>query len=188
MSCWKYSLKQLVYLLPLMNSVHKIHFPPFRSHFKSNLVSISEIRGGPQKPLGHLVQTEEIKLQKNREFPLQKRMMKFLKDETLNFFPLTAEGTLSSATYANPVKEILQMRRKFITQEANSCKEILNVCPYLGTPSQVSKFSVCHYNISKKLCFPGAQRFLSEPKPKKFSPCLVLRCCLLPAKIHPRRR
>ena len=37
------------------------------------------------------------------------------------------EGTLSSATYANLVKDTFQMRRKFITQEANSSKEILNV-------------------------------------------------------------
>ena len=73
----------------------------------------------------------------------------------------TAEGTLSSATYANPVKEISQMRRKFVTQEANSCKEILNVCPYLGTPSQVSKFSVSHYNIFKKPVFSrGSEVFI----------------------------
>ena len=92
MSSWKYSLKQLVYLLLLMKSVHKIHFPPFRSHYKSNLVSISEIRGGPQKPLGHLVHTEEIELQKKRVFPFQKRMRKFLRDEALNFFPLLRRG------------------------------------------------------------------------------------------------
>ena len=75
-----------------MKSVHKIHFFPLRSQFKSNSVSISGIRGGPQKPWGHLVHTEEIQLQKKLEFPLQKRMMKLLKDETLNFFPLLRSG------------------------------------------------------------------------------------------------
>ena len=48
------------------------------------------------------------------------------------------EGTLSSATYSNLVRDTFQIRRKFITQEANSFKEILNVCPYLGKPSHVS--------------------------------------------------
>ncbi|KAK2557451.1 hypothetical protein P5673_020181, partial [Acropora cervicornis] len=72
---------------------------------------------------------------KKHEFPLQNRMMKLLKDETLNFFPLLEERTLSSATYSNLVRDTFQMRRKFITQEANSSKEILNVYPYLGKPS-----------------------------------------------------
>lgn len=67
----------MVYLLPLMKSVHKIHTPPGLS----SKVSISEIRGGPQKSLGYLVHTEDIELQKKQEFPLQKWMMKFLKDE-----------------------------------------------------------------------------------------------------------
>lgn len=47
------------------------------------------------------------------------------------------EGTLSSATYSNLVRDTFQLRRKFITQEVNSSKEILNVCPYLGKPSHV---------------------------------------------------
>ena len=62
-----------------------------RSQFKSNLVSIWGITGGPQRPSGHLVHTEEIQL-KNQESPLQKWMMKLLKDKTLNFFPLQRRG------------------------------------------------------------------------------------------------
>lgn len=44
---------------------------------------------------------------------------------------------MSSSTYSNLVRDTFQMRRKFITQEANSSKEILNVCTYLGKPSHV---------------------------------------------------
>ena len=187
MSSWKYSLKQLVYLLPLMKSVHKIHFPPFRSHYKSNLVSISEIRGGPQKPLGHLVHTERNWTSKKASVSPSEEDDEVPQRRNFKLLSTTAEG--SSATNANPVKEILQMRRKSVTQEANSCKDILNVCPYLRTPSQVSKFSVFHYNILKKSVFSQGSEVFIWPKPKKvFSPCLVLRCCLLLAKIHPRRR
>ena len=48
------------------------------------------------------------------------------------------EGILSSETYLNLVRDTFQMKRKFITREANSSKEILNVCPYPGKPPHVS--------------------------------------------------
>jgi len=70
------------------------------------------------------------------------------------------EGTLSSAKYLNLVRDTFQMRRKFITQEANSSKKISNVCPYLGKPPHVSKFSICN-NILENLCFPlGSEVFI----------------------------
>ena len=120
-----------------MKSVHKIHFPPLRSQFKNNLASISGIRGGPQKPWGHLVHTEQIQPQKKHEFLLQKRV-EIAERRNFELLSTAEEGTLSSSTYSNLVRDTFQMRRKFITQEANSSKEILNVCPYLGKPSHVS--------------------------------------------------
>ena len=50
----------------------------------------------------------------------------------------TEEGSLSSKTFSNLVKETYPMRRKFITEEAKSSREILDMCPYLGKSSHVS--------------------------------------------------
>ena len=41
------------------------------------------------------------------------------------------------------------MRGKFITEEANSSKEILDVCPYLGKSYHVSLVSGCLYSWSQ---------------------------------------
>ena len=50
----------------------------------------------------------------------------------------TEEGSLSSNTFSNLVKETYPMRRKFITEEAESSKEILDMCPYFGKSTHVS--------------------------------------------------
>ena len=60
----------------------------------------------------------------------------------LELLSTTEEGSLSSNTYSNLIKNTFQMRRKFITEEAKSSKEILDRCPYLGKSSHVSSFLV----------------------------------------------
>ena len=50
----------------------------------------------------------------------------------------TEEGSLSTKTFSNLVKETYPMRRKFITEEAQSSKEILDKCPYFGKSTRVS--------------------------------------------------
>ena len=41
------------------------------------------------------------------------------------------------------------MKRKFITEEANSSKEFLDMCPYLGKSYHVSLVSGCLYSWSQ---------------------------------------
>ena len=57
------------------------------------------------------------------------------KDGTWN---CSLEGSLSAKTFSHLVKETFPMRRKFITEEAQSSKEILDMCPYFGKSPHVS--------------------------------------------------
>ena len=56
----------------------------------------------------------------------------------LELLSSTEEGSLSAKTFSNLVKESYPMRRKFITEEAQSSKEILDMCPYFGKSMHVS--------------------------------------------------
>ena len=56
----------------------------------------------------------------------------------LELLSSTEEGLLSAKTFSNLVKESYPMRRKFITEEAQSSKEILDMCPYFGKSTHVS--------------------------------------------------
>ena len=47
-------------------------------------------------------------------------------------------GSISGKTFSALVDETFQARRTFIQVEANSCKEILDMCPYLGKVENVS--------------------------------------------------
>lgn len=110
----------------------------------------------------------------------------FAQRRNLELLFTAEEGTLSSTTYANLVKDTSEVRIKFIKQEANSSREILDLGPYLGKPSLVSEFTVC---ISENLCFPRSQRFLSDQNLKgSLLSLLSVLFCLFVAKIHPRRR
>lgn len=60
------------------------------------------------------------------------------KDRTWELLSNTEEGSLSTKTFSNLVKETYPMRRKFITEEAQSSKEILGMCPYFGKSAHVS--------------------------------------------------
>ena len=63
---------------------------------------------------------------------------KLAQRRNLELLSNTEEGALSCSTFSNLVEETYQMRRKFITEEAKSSKEILDMCPYLGKSSHVS--------------------------------------------------
>lgn len=56
----------------------------------------------------------------------------------LELLSSTEEGSLSAKTFSHLVKETYPMRRKFITEEAQSSKEILDMCPYFGKSTHVS--------------------------------------------------
>ena len=56
----------------------------------------------------------------------------------LELLSSTKEGSLSTKTFYNLVKESYPMRGKFITEEAQSSKEILDMCPYFGKSVHVS--------------------------------------------------
>ena len=56
----------------------------------------------------------------------------------LELLSSTKEGSLSTKTFYNLVKESYSMTRKFITEEAQSSKEILDMCPYFGKSMHVS--------------------------------------------------
>ena len=63
---------------------------------------------------------------------------KLAQRRNLELLSNTEEGALSCSTFSNLVEETYQMRRKFITEEVKSSKEILDMCPYLGKSSHVS--------------------------------------------------
>ena len=62
--------------------------------------------------------------------------MSLPKDGTWNCCQIPKRG--SNKTFSNLVKESYPMRRKFITEEAESSKEILDMCPYFGKSTHVS--------------------------------------------------
>ena len=74
-----------------MKSVHKIHFPPQVS-VQKQLSQYFWNQRRTSKALGTSGPHRANPTSKKHELPLQKRMMKLLKEERLNFFPLLRRG------------------------------------------------------------------------------------------------
>ena len=69
----------------------------------------------------------------------QKRNLQVLRDWKVGV------GSISGKTYSKLIEETFPARRNFIQQEAKSCAEILDLCPYLGDNEHVRYLNLCNY-------------------------------------------